>query len=297
MSLAAFALALAVSGAPTTFKDCPDCVAMTVVPAGSFMMGSDKGEPGRSEGPIHRVTIRKPFAMGTYEVTQGEFDRFVRETGHQVEPGCDVWPVGARPREASNWRDPGYGRTPRDRDPVVCVSWRDARAFVDWMARTTGKPYRLPSEAEWEYAARAGTTADFTWGDDPEDGCTRYNGYDSSSEPRFTWAASKCSDGEPLVSLAGSYPPNAFGLYDMIGNVWEWNQDCHVVPYPADHVDERAVEPPPGAVCERRDVRGGSWATRPDRNRIAFRGRDPETTRYFMFGFRVARDLTPAEAR
>lgn len=289
-------VATAAQAAPTV-RDCADCTPIAFIPAGSFVMGADRGEAGRPEGPAHKVTIDRPFGLATTEVTNRQFARFVKETGAADAPGCEVWPKGALPYAAARWQDPGYGRAIQPDEPVSCVSWHDARAFVAWLARSTGKPYRLPTEAEWEYAARARTTTDFYWGDDPEAGCGYANFYDAAGTGRFNWANARCNDGAATVARVGRYKPNAFGLYDMIGNVWEWTQDCYIAPYPADHRNGVAVEPQAGQACERRSVRGGSWMTRPDRNSVSFRGRDPADTRYFMFGFRVARDLDPAEAR
>jgi len=290
---AAWILTAGAAQAAQTVKDCRDCPELTIVPAGQFVMGAEGGEAGRPEGPPHAVTIRKAFALATNETTQAQFARFVAATGYVVPPGCDVWPKGAVPFEAANWREPGYGRKPRPKDPVVCVSWTDAKAFTAWLTKTTGKPYRLPTEAEWEYAARAGSTGAFPWGEEID--CRLTNTYDAAGAKRFNWAAAACDDGEATVSLVGRYPANPFGLRDMIGNVWEWTEDCYFAPYRADHATEAAEQPAAGEACDRRSVRGGSWATRPDRNRVAFRGRDPVEARYFMFGFRVARDLTPAE--
>lgn len=282
------------AGAIETVRDCRDCTPVALIPAGEFVMGADRGEPGRPEGPPHRVTIARPFALAITEVTNRQFAAFVKSTRAPDAPGCEVWPKGSRAFETARWQDPGYGRATHPDEPVACVSWTDARAYVAWLAATTRKPYRLPSEAEWEYAARAGTTTDYYWGNDPEAGCAYANFYDASGVGRFTWASARCSDGAPTVARVGSYKPNRFGLYDMIGNVWEWTQDCYVAPYPPSHVDQTPVE---AADCARRSVRGGSWITRPDRNNVSFRGRDPADTRYFMFGFRVARDLDAAETR
>ena len=291
------AAVLALSGAahalPPQVSDCADCAPVALLPAGSFTMGADGGEPGRPDGPPHRVTIERPFALAITEVTNAQFARFAEATNLAVPDGCEVWPKGAVPFEKASWRDPGYGRPPLPDEPVACVSWKEADAYARWFAAKTGKPYRLPSEAEWEYAARAGTTTGFPWGDDPNQGCDHANIYDQSAAGRFNWAVASCNDGQPAAAPVGSYKPNAFGLHDMVGNVWEWVADCHVVPYPPGHDGAAPVITSP---CERRGVRGGSWMTRPDRNRVTFRGRDPEDVRYFMFGFRLARDLSPAEA-
>jgi formylglycine-generating enzyme required for sulfatase activity len=281
----------AAAGETHTFRDCPTCPVMTEIPGGVFSMGAEGGEPGRPEGPVREVAV-PAFAIGVYEVTQAQFEAFVEATGHRPGTPCRVWPdermEGGGPYD---WRDPGYGRPPQADEPVACVSWLDASAYVDWLAAETGLPYRLPSEAEWEYAARAGTGTAFHWGDDPEDGCVYANMHDRSGlENGFGWAAADCDDGFPIVAPVGSLAPNAFGLHDMLGNVWEWVEDCYEPGYTNASTDGAAAPARNGA-CERRSVRGGSWITRPSRNRSAFRGRDPEPTLYFMFGFRVARDL------
>jgi formylglycine-generating enzyme required for sulfatase activity len=290
--LLATALAGAAHAMPPQVQDCADCTPMALLPAGSFVMGADGGEPGRPDGPPHRVTIERPFALAITEVTNAQFARFAAATNLPEQKTCEVWPKDSAPPEAS-WRDPGLGRPPLPDEPVACVSWTEADAYARWLAAETGKPYRLPSEAEWEYAARAGTTTAFPWGDDANQGCDHANLYDQSASGRFRWPHATCNDGHPGPAPVGSYRPNAFGLHDMVGNVWEWVADCHVVPYPVGHDGAAPVITTP---CDKRSVRGGSWMTRPDRNRVTFRGRDPESARYFMFGLRLARDLSPEEA-
>lgn len=279
--------------AASPFRDCADCPELVRIPPGRFRMGHDGGEPGRPEGPAHEVVIPRAFALATTETSVRQFAAFVEATGHEPTAGCEVWPQGSFPREAASWRRPGPDPSGPDY-PVACVSWDDAAAYARWLSERTGHRYRLPSEAEWEYAARAGTTAAYPWGDRAEDGCRFANLYDISAAGRFGWPHAECDDGHPGPAPVGSYPANAFGLHDMIGNVWEWTADCYVAPYPVPAAEARAaavVEAPAGEPCARRSVRGGSWMTRPDRNRTSFRGRDPADTRFFMFGFRVARDL------
>ena len=275
--------------AQVTFQDCEGCPIMIDIPSGTFVMGFEGGEDGRPEGPVRQVNV-PAFAMGITEVTHGQYAYFVSQSGYRTEGGCRVWPNDKMIDTANfGWQDPGYGQPPAPDQPVACVSWHDANAYVSWLAKSTGKPYRLPSEAEWEYAARAGTDTDFYWGDDPEAGCAHANMNDASGAKNgFNWAQAECDDGYQLASPVGSYPPNAFGLHDMLGNVWEWLEDCYVLYYEGAPTDGSAYVP--SETCDRRSVRGGSWITRPDRNRVSFRGRDPEDTIYFMFGFRVARD-------
>lgn len=267
---------------------------MVEVPAGSFMMGAEEVEPMRggemrSFGPVRHVTIARPFAAGRTEITNRQFAAFVKASGHRPAAEC----AGTEPAgtiAAHDWRNPGYGRDPRPDEPVVCVSWHDAKAYVAWLSRETGKPYRLLSEAEWEYAARGGRTTRWPWGEGEAAACRYANIAPSGATAGQVPAADPgCDDGFATLARVGSLEPNGYGLYDMIGNVWEWVEDCSIIPYPAQPVDGRAVQSE--GACERRAVRGGSWRTRLSRQKPTFRGRDPETMQSQIFGFRVARDL------
>lgn len=299
MRRAALLLALLAPAAdarsPRVIRDCKACGELVVVPAGAFQMGGPGGEEGRPEGPVHRVVISRPFAVGRTEVTNAQFDRFRTATGYRASERCRVWD-GEQWTWATGVRagEPIEGERRRPTEPVTCVSWRDASAFAAWLRQTTGKPYRLLSEAEWEYAARAGSAATYAWGEDPNAGCMTANYYDRSAAARyrFGWSPAACDDGFARLAPAGALKANAFGLHDMIGNVWEWVADCYVAPYPADATGAAAVEASP---CERRVSRGGSWMTRPDRQRYSFRGRDPEDAAFSYFGFRVGRDLGEGE--
>jgi len=283
----------AAGGPEPPFRDCPDCPEMIRIPAGEFTMGAEDGEPGRPEGPPRRVAIARDFALARYETTHAQFERFVAATGHRTTSGCRIW-AGSEWRNVgqADWRDPGYGRSPQPDEPVGCVSWNDAQAYAAWLSAVTGARYRLPSEAEWEYAARAGTATPWFWGDDPDDACRHANVYDltAAKELTFPWEPARCEDGAVRVAPVGRFAPNGFGLHDMLGNVWEWTADCYVVPYPAEPDDGSPVQSAAQA-CERRSVRGGSWITRISRNRVTFRGRDPADAVLSYFGFRVARDL------
>lgn len=318
LALAAFALmsivAFAAPGAAAprkpgvAFLDCTgNCPQMVTIPTGTFRMGADAGEDGRPEGPVHTVTISRPFALGTREVSNAEYEVFLNDTGRKPTGGC-MWADAAgkvTPHPDGDARHPGPGAGDGRPDmPVVCVSWTDAHDYAAWLARKTGKPYRLPSEAEWEWAARAGTSGDYFWGRSIDDGCGYANTLDEDGAKAGTLAvfsagsgplpSAGCSDGHAGAAPVGSYRPNPFGLYDMIGNVWEWVEDCYVAPYPADGpVDGRAYERK--GQCPRRAARGGSWMSVPFRNRVSWRGRDPESLVTWIFGFRVARDLTAQE--
>lgn len=273
------------------FADCPGCPVMVVVPAGRFQMGSDEGEAGRPEGPIHEVKIAYDLAVGKFEVTYGQFSEFVRESGHLPAGNCIVWTDKWEPLEDASWRNPGHGREPMESEPVSCISWYDAKAYVDWLANKTGKPYRLPSEAEWEYVARAGTTTRYYWGDTADGICQRINLFDESGRRAsdLTYVSADCDDGHAYTAPVGSFPPNPFGLHDVIGNVWEWTEDCYEIPYRPELSDGRSRQVE--GACERRSIRGGSWITSAPRQRAAFRGRDPADLVFSPFGFRVVRDL------
>jgi formylglycine-generating enzyme required for sulfatase activity len=291
----AAACAPAQAKAPATgssFQDCPDCPTLVVVPAGEFTMGSLNGDPDRPESPVRKVRIGYRFAVGRTPVTNAQFKRFVTATHHETRKGCGVIRDGDFHVSAeADWKDPGYGRPPRDEEPVVCVSWLDAKAYAAWLSKMTRHHYRLLSEAEWEYAAKAGSTTRFPWGDDPVESCKHANLYDESAAglnmAGFPTAA--CNDGFSGVAPVASFPANPFGLYDMIGNVWQWVEDCYLFEYPEWPVDGTPVEVM--SACPLRSIRGGSWATRVDRLRASWRGRDPETRMNILFGFRIARDL------
>jgi formylglycine-generating enzyme required for sulfatase activity len=178
-----------------------------------------------------------------------------------------------------------------ENEPVSCISWHDAKAYVSWLSAKTGKRYRLLSESEWEYVARAGTSTRFFWGDSAEEACEHVNLFDASGRRMsdLPYVPAECDDGFPFTAPVGSFDPNAFGLHDVTGNVWEWTEDCFTVPYPPDLGDGRSYQSE--GDCEKRSIRGGSWITTPSRQRPAFRGRDPADVVFSPFGFRVARDL------
>ena len=282
--------------AGSAFRDCEYCPEMVVIPAGSFVMGSASmpaGQAGAEAGPLV-IQLPHAFALGRTEVTRGEFARFIADSGHEPRPRCRTWdPALMRFSDDArrDWRNPATPAEPADNHPVSCVSFEDARAYVQWLARETGAPYRLPSEAEWEYAARAGTTTLRPWGDAAENGCESANSYDVTADAsyRFGWPHAGCRDGHADLAPAGSYAANLFGLYDMIGNVQEWVQDCATGSYVGRPRDARAWEWLGG--CRRRIQRGGSWLSPPDRSRSAFRADAPADDRSDDAGFRVAVSL------
>lgn len=289
-----------------TLVDCDGCAPLVVVPPGRFLMGSEDGEKNRPEGPVHEVRFARPFALGKYEVTVAEFRRFVSATGHVVSPGCrvqgrEVTAATGRVEwlnePSAGWQAPAF-RNPQPEDsPVVCVGRVDALAYVAWLARQTGKPYRLPSESEWEYAAAAGARGAYFWGNNQDLGCEYANLYDRAGRKAndFGWGFVDCDDGFVEIAPVGRFRPNNFGLHDMIGNVWEWTTDCYRTTY--EHAPTDGSPEPAAPDCDNWSVRGGGWMTRPSRQRLSFRGRDPNNAHYSYFGFRVARDLSAAEMR
>jgi formylglycine-generating enzyme required for sulfatase activity len=308
--LATFAHAPASAAeAGAVFADCTDCPSLVVVPPGRYLMGSELVEPAikgdvgniqqenRYEGPVREIRIAKPFALGETQVTVAQFGRFVADTGHETQAACRYsHPARGWQGEVQgfNWREAAPGRLAMPDEPVGCVSWRDAKGYVDWLARKTRKPYRLPSEAEWEYAARAGRPETlYAWGDDPAGACEHGNvldRYGSGGVAERLRLAADCYDGWAQVAPVKQFSPNPFGLYDMTGNVWEWMADYYRMPYPDDAPTDGASHQVDGP-CDRRGTRGGSWNTGIERQRPTFRGRDPETLTTWIFGFRIARDL------
>ena len=273
-----------------TFRDCPVCPELVVVPAGTFLMGSPSYEAGRdeNEGPVHQVTIGKPLAVGKYEVTVEEYGRFVSTTGYEGESGCRVW-TGEQWEEEKGrgWREPGFQQT--GRDPVVCVSWPDAQAYAEWLSRETGKTYRLLSESEWKYVARAGTTTARYWGEREGGQCQYANGSDQTAKRHNNgWTGAACDDEHYRTAPAGTYQANGFDLYDILGNVWEWVEDCWNESYAGAPSAGWAWE---RGDCSRRVLRGGSWGDLPRTLRSARRGRSTAGIRLDIVGFRIARNL------
>lgn len=270
-------------------RDCSECPEMVVVPAGEFVMGSPESEADRSadEGPQHGVKIAAAFAVGRFEVTRDQFDAFVRATGFTVGSSCwtfenDKWDH----RTGRSYRDPGFSQS--GNHPAVCVNWDDAKAYVTWLVNKTKQPYRLLSEAEWEYVARAGSTSRFSFGDRDDELCGHGNGADRSTD--FSWRNDSCDDGYGNTAPVGSFAANAFNVHDMHGNVWEWMEDCWNDSYTGAPDDGTAWE---DGDCDHRVLRGGSWSSRPRHLQSASRSEGTPDGRLVIFGFRVARTLTP----
>ena len=260
---------------------------MVIVPAGSFMMGSPEGEEGRekNEGPQRLVTIGKPFKMGVNEVTAGEFRKFVEAekyyTDAETGDGCNYWVGSWKKDSTKNWRSPGFHQG--ENHPVVCVSWSDARQYVEWLKAQTGKSYRLPSEAEWEYAARGGESSAYWWGDDPKLGKAVCDGCGSD------WPAKL--DERTAPTDAPGFEPNGFGLYHTAGNVRELVQDCYRASHEKALTDGRARDTEYVSDCRSRVARGGDWWSPPVQMRSANRSWDYPVNRYYFVGFRLAQDM------
>jgi formylglycine-generating enzyme required for sulfatase activity len=241
----------AVPDAGEIFRDCPECSEMVVIPTGEFKMGS---EESTYEKPVHRVTFANSFAIGRREVTFDEWDLCVAAGGCKYRPD-----------------DRGWGRGNR---PVIDVSWDDAHNFISWLSQKTGRKYRLPSEAEWEYAARAGTETSFWWG---------------RSLVKGTANCEDCGDGPLRKTLpTQSFRPNGFGLFDVAGNAAEWVEDCWNDSYRGAPTNGTAWTT---GQCQQRSLRGGSFASKSSFIRSAARFRYDQDVRYYANGFRVARDL------
>ena len=262
-----YPLLTATSPAGTAVRECAECPKMVVVPPGRFRMGDLSGAGGSDEKPVHDVTIASPFAVGKYEVTFAEWDACV------AAAGCTHRPA-----------DKGWGRGTR---PVINVSWDDTQAYVRWLSRETGKPYRLLSEAEWEYVARAGTTTKYWWGNEADHAHANYG------KDECCGGAVAGADRWEYTSPVGSFAANAFGLFDTAGNVWEWVADCWHDSYQGAPSDGSAWA---WRNCDSHVWRGGSWFSGPwfirSANRSALRFRVVfGIIRDYDYGFRVARTL------
>ena len=315
---------------------------LVLIPAGEFKMGSGESAEAtaaffnktyggavpadwlKNEHPQHRVRITKPFYLGTYHVTRGQFRRFVKDSGYKTGPGAWGWSP-KQPVEKVNllailvriffgdvragvhlfelfstghkteqfnfntdysWRNAGFEQT--DDHPVVNVSWNDAVAFCKWLSKREGRTYRLPTEAEWEFACRAGTDTRYYNGADPEKLAGIGNVADAAAKVRFPdWKYTiKANDGYAFTAPVGKFKPNAFGLYDMHGNAWQWCADWYDEDYYGKSPADDPTGPDTGSV---RVVRGGSWCFGPDHACSAFRDGDGPDCRMHGGGFRIAR--------
>ncbi len=285
------------------FRDCKTCPELVVLPTGRFRMGALKAEKDSQddERPVRYVTIRKPIAVGRFEIARGEFAAFIDDTGYEIGANCHGLKAdetfGRSPE--LDWRFPGFVQP--DDHPVVCVTWNDAKAYIAWLNEKTGLTgdgrYRLLSEAEWEFAARGITDSRraprYPWGNDPDynEICKHANGADLTAKKRFTgWTAADCEDGFVFTAPPRAFPPNAFGLYNMHGNVWEWVEDCWHKSYDGNPPSDGTAWTT-GCDDTRRVLRGGSWDFTPQLLRSANRYGDLPENRSDNDGFRIARTL------
>ena len=281
------------------FRDCDICSEMVVLPSGNYMMGATKVEfDGQDkysfmyidETPRHKESINS-FAIAKFNVTRKQFAIFASETGFQGK-GCEIFIGKTWISDASaDWQNPGFRQT--DNDPVVCISWNDAQKYIGWLNsklhKTTETAYRLPTEAEWEYAARAGTVTAAYWGNNPRDQCKYENARDESArllDPAADHAS--CADGYIYTAPVGMFKPNPWGLYDMLGNAEQWVEDCVMVGYGGPPNLSSAQD-----ACKSRALRGTSWAGIPFAVRSASRAGMPVNTRESIYGFRLARSIQP----
>jgi formylglycine-generating enzyme required for sulfatase activity len=288
---------------PQTARECVDCPEIVVVPAGTFHFGSPVGEHEANaetgETPALSVTVAHPFAMTRTEITVAQFRAFIEATQYQIAGDCRVPSDGGWQRfPERSWQDPGFGDAQSENEPVVCVNFADAKAYAAWLTKQVGHTYRLPSEVEWEYAARGGTsTARFFSELDSDEAslqslaCDYANVYDAGAVHDLALAGpyARCVDGRTYTAPVASYRPNAFDLYDMIGNVREWTEDCYTASNAGRPDDARPWVWAGG--CELRVVRGGSFASRPSHARAAAREAEAEALRQADLGFRLVREM------
>jgi formylglycine-generating enzyme required for sulfatase activity len=316
-------LAAGAAGAQPAFVENSLGMKFVLVPAGEFLMGSDASpdELARDypqyererflkladEGPVHRVRITQAFYLGQHEVSVGQFRRFVAASGYVPESVADGTggygynpdydPAQSARGDAFEGRDPKYswrnpGFAQNDDHPVVNVTWNDAVAMARWLSEREGVRYRLPSEAEWEYACRAGSRTRYYNGNDPAGLAAIANTFDTDTArnwPGWQSFALPARDGHAFTAPAGSFAPNAFGLYDMLGNVWEWVADWHGDDYYSRSPSDDPQGPPEGSVRVRR---GGSWHTWALYARCGFRNWNTPQTRYTLVGMRLLREFS-----
>jgi formylglycine-generating enzyme required for sulfatase activity len=267
---------------------------MVLIAPGKFLLGSWKGDPERDEdeNPRVRIELKQAFYIARYEASVAEFGRFIEDSGYETDgetTGCAIWEDGRlKMSNESSWRNlPGFATGPNH--PVVCVSWRDAVTYTDWLSVKTGSIYRLPTEAEWEYSARADTATARFWGQDPDAACDFANVADQSHRARYPLADRQihhCDDGYAQAAPVGSHRANNFGLYDVLGNVWEWTCTAYVEKY--------ASTAQPCSERKNRDarvLRGGAWYVSPRSVRSAHRNAGAIFSQAASVGFRVVREL------
>jgi formylglycine-generating enzyme required for sulfatase activity len=274
----------------TVIRDCPTCPAMVVLPGGRFKQGSLRVQSGSSafETPLHWVAIGPSLSMSSNAVTVDDFQQFIADTGLDMR-GCATYDGDWKQRPDNNWKNPGFSQT--GTHPVTCVSWKDAKAYVRWLSTKTGHSYRLPSASEWEYAARAGGEAVQPWSADGSGACATANVADASAAQRYPgWAVFGCNDGYVYTAPVGSFKANSFGLNDMLGNVFQWTEDCWHPDYSGAPIDGSARR---DGDCSEHELRGGSWFSTPAYVRANYRNHFAADYRTSSVGIRLVRDIGP----
>lgn len=268
--------------------DCPTCPTLRVLPPGSFQQG-DAGSEGESrfQRPRHEVALARSFSMSVHEITVADFRAFASATQRDMS-GCTVYDGRWQYRHEASWEAPGFAQEASH--PVTCVSWDDAVAYAAWLSAASGHRYRLPSASEWEYAARAGSSTP-PWAAGSAVACGEANVADASAAQRYPgWQVFACDDHFVNTAPVGSFKANAFGLNDLLGNVFEWVQDCWHEDYGGAPVDGSAWQ---GGECAERELRGGSWFTAPQYVSPSYRDRFASAYRSSAVGFRLVRELGP----
>jgi formylglycine-generating enzyme required for sulfatase activity len=285
-------MAPAVANAPLApapgqvFRDCPTCPLMKVLAAGEFQQGTPAGADALAfEMPQHKVTIAHAFAAGVYDVTVGEYSEYAAATGVGAN-SCATYDGAWRVTPSVTWRNAIESQTPSH--PVSCVSWHDAKDYAAWLSHTTHQVYRLPSASEWEYAARAGSAAQVPW-TTPAEACSYANVADQTAARHYRgWKVLPCADEFVQSAPVGSFKENSFGLYDMLGNVFQWTEDCWTDNYQGAPIDGSAQST---GDCTQHELRGGSWFTQPDFVRTSYRNRFDGNYRSTSIGFRLIREM------
>jgi formylglycine-generating enzyme required for sulfatase activity len=299
LACAAALLLPAIAGAQPrpgeTFKDCDTCPEMVAVPGGKAVLG---GEPWDQDmraswGRLREVTIAYSFAVAKTEVTRAQYREFVRATKYaSPTTSCNTWGFTRilGQTEGYTWDNPGHPQ--REDAPVVCVSWEDATAFAQWLAAKTGKPYRLLSSTEFEYATRAGTRGPWFWGPDNAKACEHANVADDTYRRLYTYGpVFACNDNWERLAPVASFKPNPFGLHDMLGNAWEWTDDCYHESMAGAPIDGRPWLAEDGGNCRARTPRGGAWASGTDWLKAGSQSADLANYHSQLLGFRVALTL------
>ena len=278
----------------TEFQDCDKCPIMISLPLGEYEMGDLSNSGRENEQPVRNMKIEKPISISKFPITLGDFRLFVRETGYKTEAelarGC--WNL--KEDKVPGWvRQDYWDNTRMDQDddhPVVCVSVNDALAYTEWLTNKTNAHYRLPTEAEWEFAARAGTTSKYYFGDSSEGICNMMNWGDDNITRMWDGGEDLmvCDDNYLFTSPVGSFPPNSFGLYDMYGNVWEWVIDCYQENL-SGALSNQSVDK--NHTCPKHPLRGASFAASLKGTTATYRISGKSSTRTGDYGFRIVRDM------